>query len=165
MNDFDYLAIPEDYGQALGGLRWAPGCDALELADHVTQQPLRSHVVIAGNRGSAPKALAQATPNDPRLLIRPPRGVEFSNGRTLMVVEQLEQVLEGLFATGPRVPHFAHVVHLLKLTISGGSPPQLNAVYRQAHSPGVSRNVGVLIGALCRTLPKIAAPPPWQAIR
>src|SRR5438105_4127597 len=79
--------------------------------------------------------------------------VEFDGGRTLAVVEQLALVLEGVFAAAPAVPHFAHVLHLLKLAVRGGAPDgplrRLTEAYHQVASAGTSRNLGVLIAELC----------------
>jgi hypothetical protein len=127
MDADDYLAIPDDYARALGGLRWSPEFDA----------------------------------------------IEFSSDFTLTVVQQLEQVLEGLFGATADVPHFAHVLHLLALVLVAGhrtpdgdtSLGGLNAAYGRARGPGESRNLGVLMAALCRSLPRVAAPPVFGQVR
>src|SRR4051812_47824966 len=73
--------------------------------------------------------------------------IEFDGGRPLAVVEQLGLVLEGVFAAHPSVPHFAHVLHLLKLTARGGARdahgpvPRLNEAFHAAAGPGTSRNL------------------------
>src|SRR5436305_7799096 len=125
MDADDYLTIPRAYADALGGLAWSKGCDAVEFAD----------------------------------------------GRTLCVVEQLGFVLEGVFAAHPAVPHFAHVLHALKLTLRGGARDphgplaRLTDALYQAHGPGVSRNLGVLFARLCRDLPHVAKPPAPPAVQ
>ena len=74
-------------------------------------------------------------------------------------------VLEGVFSAYPAVPHFIHVVHLLKLStrqdarVSHESLGRLYDAFREAARPGTSRNVGVLFAHLCRSLPHVAAPP------
>src|SRR5438105_3580923 len=95
--------------------------------------------------------------------------IEFDGGRTLAVVEQLALVLEGAFAAAPAVPHFAHVLHLLRLTVRGGAPDgplrRLAEAYQQVAPAGTSRNLGALIAELCRALPHAAAPPAGAAVQ
>jgi hypothetical protein len=125
MDANDYLTLPSAYADALGGLRWAADCTA----------------------------------------------IEFDGGRTLAVVEHLALLLEGVFTAHPAVPHFAHVLHLLKLTSRGGArAPQgparrLHEAFQAAAGPGTSRNIGVLFARLCRGLPHVAAPPHPRAVQ
>ncbi len=96
--------------------------------------------------------------------------IESDEGGTLTVVQHLDLILEGLFSAGPTVPHFAHVLHLLRWILHstsgvGVEAQKLHLVFRHAQGPGVSRNVGILIAALCRSLPHVAAPPAFGAVR
>jgi hypothetical protein len=96
--------------------------------------------------------------------------VEFDDGRTLAVVEQLALVLEGVFSAHPEIPHFAHVLHLLKLTSRGGAvdpkgpTARLHQAFLNGAGPGISRNIGVFFAHLCRRLPHVGAPPQGAAI-
>src|SRR5687767_13425409 len=82
--------------------------------------------------------------------------VERWNGTTLALTEELALVLEGVFSRPP-VPPFIVVLHVLHLMRSDDSAPasaRLRAAFRAAHgSPGLLRNAGVFIAALCADVP------------
>lgn len=99
--------------------------------------------------------------------------IESGDGVTLALVDQLSQVLEGVFAAQPirpnsavAVPPFAFVLHLLKLMKSAESPPfaRLRAAYADAGPAGAGRTAGLLIAELCRSLPGVADPPGWPQV-
>src|SRR5262249_3903175 len=72
---------------------------------------------------------------------------------TIMLTEQLDLVLQGVFSTYPKVPHFVHVVWLIRACVRGDQRiAPLHRAFTSVAGPEKSRNLGVLIGALCRGL-------------
>jgi len=88
--------------------------------------------------------------------------VERWNGTTLAVTEEIALVLEGVFSRPP-VPPFVVVLHVLHLMRSDDSAPasaRLRAAFRAAlGAPGLLRNAGVLVAALCADVPPATAVP------
>lgn len=90
-----------------------------------------------------------------------------SDIETFAVVQQLDRLLEGVFASR-RVPHFAHVLHgfhLLRYGGPGGLWRLRDTFSRASTKQGIiSRNAGALIAELCKVVPPAAAPPPFEQL-
>ncbi len=93
--------------------------------------------------------------------------IEDSAGVTLALVDQIGQVLEGVFSRD-RVPSFAFVLHILremKFGASGNLHRFKEACTRVGPAAlGRGRNAGVLIAELCRPFPAVANPPSWPQV-
>jgi hypothetical protein len=86
--------------------------------------------------------------------------IEDANGETLVLFEQLVDVLEGVFAR-PSVSPFAYVLHALTILKRGGAGPfdRLRRAYAQATgAPALSRNVGTLISELAGFVGRMREP-------
>jgi hypothetical protein len=96
--------------------------------------------------------------------------IEKANGSTVAVVEEVGQLLDGVFARPP-VPPFSFVLHLLcwmKGSRDGVTEAtvRLRRAYTAAHgTAGAGRNAGRLIAELCRGLPAEPDPPVTDAVR
>lgn len=89
-----------------------------------------------------------------------------SDTGTFVVVQQLDRLLEGVYASR-RVPHFAHVLHGFQLLRTGGPGGlwRLSDAYNRVQKQGIiSRNAGALIAELCKVVPPAAAPPPYEQL-
>lgn len=94
-------------------------------------------------------------------------GILDSDGQTFVLVEELAQILDGVFACPP-VPPFAYVLAALRLLsqCTNDSHVGTGDTYKKNRSAvGFPRNVGLLIAELCRELPAAVAPPESAEVR
>jgi hypothetical protein len=94
--------------------------------------------------------------------------MEYSDGSTLALTEEIAQVLEGLFSCPP-VPPFVYALSLLAGVKD--SPEELLPIWRRlnwAYAVGragaAGRNLGLLIAEMCRTLSPADNPPEWREV-
>src|SRR5262245_34953162 len=94
--------------------------------------------------------------------------LEFPDGRTLALTEEVAQFLEGLLSRPP-VPPFP--VALLVLAVAKRAMAaftvelgRLQIAYASRSGPAVGRNTGLLVGEICRSLSPEADPPEWREV-
>lgn len=96
--------------------------------------------------------------------------IEWEDGTTLALSEELTSFLEGLFSRLTGTP-FVFALHIFQL-MKGETPllvqdefGRLNRAFESAKgSVNLARNAGVLTGELCVDLPRAAAAPDWASI-
>ncbi|MBX3401160.1 MAG: hypothetical protein KF873_20700 [Gemmataceae bacterium] len=94
-------------------------------------------------------------------------GILDSDGQTFVLVEELAQILDGVFARPP-VPPFAYVLAALRLLSQCTNDSRVgtgDAYKKHRSAVGFPRNVGLLIAELCRELPAAVAPPESNEVR
>ncbi len=94
--------------------------------------------------------------------------IEDERGRTIILVDQLLLILDGVFAAPGPPPPLAFVLHLFALSSATEWPwvrvserfrPLRNACTKAKPSP---RNLGLLFAELCQGLPPFVDPPMWR---
>lgn len=90
------------------------------------------------------------------------------DGSTLAVAEELRTFLDGLFSLPP-VPPFVFALAVLAVAKrpTRGVPAEfdrLRGAYDRCRGLGVVRNLGLLVGQLCRSLPPAAVIPEWREV-
>ena len=88
--------------------------------------------------------------------------IEEADGRTVCFVEELQEVFHGAFAHGS-VPHFTHLMYLVRAFKFGGSNPafeRFKRVYGECSTAAAAgRNIGALIAHLCSGFALMLNPP------
>jgi hypothetical protein len=95
--------------------------------------------------------------------------IERPDGTTLVLAEEVRQLLEGVFS-GPAIPPFAFVLNLYHLMTQGPDTTsvEFDRLWRAQTTArgavGLRRNAGLLIAELCRELPTTPGAVTWPAV-